>query len=89
MGANRIRSDNEKKLTIWANKDENYDKTMASKNVHGVVGENAIWDGPLDQTGRPHAVGSSSGITGMEVLKFPCKYEAGPITSKAKVYKNV
>jgi len=69
--------------------DPNYDKTMASKNVHGVVGENAIWDGPLDQTGRPHAVGSSSGITGMEVLKFPCKYEAGPITSKAKVYKNV
>ena len=33
--------------------DPNYDKTMASKNTHGVVGENAIWDGPLDQTGRP------------------------------------
>jgi hypothetical protein len=32
--------------------DPNYDKTMASKNTHGVVGENAIWDGPLDQTGR-------------------------------------
>ena len=29
--------------------DPNYDKTMASKNTHGVVGENAIWDGPLDQ----------------------------------------
>ena len=40
--------------------DPNYNKTMASKNVHGVVGENAIWDGPLDQTGRPHGVGSSS-----------------------------
>ena len=36
--------------------DPNYDATMASKNVHGVVGENAIWDGPLDQTGRPHGV---------------------------------
>ena len=68
--------------------DPNYDKTMASKNVHGVVGENAIWDGPLDQTGRPHAIGSSSGITGMQVSKFPCdpvvyqvKY---PITSIVK-----
>jgi len=69
--------------------DPNYNKTMASKNVHGVVGESAIWDGPLDQGGRLHAVGSSSGITGMEVLKFPCKYTAGPISSKAKVYKNV
>ena len=45
--------------------DPNYDKTMASKNTHGVVGENAIWDGPLDQTGRPHGVGSSSGIKGI------------------------
>ena len=67
--------------------DHNYNKTMASKNVHGVVGENAIWDGPLDQTGRPHGVGSSSGITGMQVLKAKSYYKAGPITQTAKVYK--
>ena len=68
--------------------DKNYDATMASKNVHGVVGENSIWDGPLDQTGRPHGVGSSSGITGMQVSKYPCMCEPGvPITLKAKAYK--
>ncbi len=67
--------------------DPNYDKTMASKNTHGVVGENAIWDGPLDQTGRPHGVGSSSGITGMQVLKAKSYHKAGPITQTAKVYK--
>jgi len=65
--------------------DNDYNKTMASKNVHGVVGENAIWDGPLDQTGRPHAVGSSSGITGMQVLKAKSYYSPGPITQKAKM----
>ena len=26
--------------------DQDYNKTMASKNVLGVVGENTIWDGP-------------------------------------------
>jgi len=40
----------------------------------GIVGESHIWDGPLDQVGRPHGSGSSSGITGMEVLKAPIKY---------------
>ena len=40
----------------------------------GIVGESHIWDGPLDQVGRPHGKGSSSGITGMEVLKAPIKY---------------
>jgi len=40
----------------------------------GIVGESHIWDGPLDQAGRPHGSGSSSGITGMEVLKAPIKY---------------
>jgi|TARA_R110000824_G_C15070380_1_gene663297 hypothetical protein len=54
----------------------------------GVVGESHIWDGPLDQNGRPHGVGSSSGITGMEILKYPTPYKAGPITQKAKVYKS-
>ena len=54
----------------------------------GVVGESHIWDGPLDQNSRPHGVGSSSGITGMEILKYPTPYKAGPITQKAKVYKS-
>ena len=59
--------------------------TIASKNNKvGVVGESAIWDGPLDQTGRLHGKGSSSGITGMEVLKAPTMYKAGPITMTAK-----
>ena len=41
----------------------------------GIVGESHIWDGPLDQAGRPHGSGSSSGITGMHVLKAPIKYK--------------
>ena len=53
----------------------------------GVVGESHIWDGPLDQSGRPHGKGSSSGIEGMQILKMPTAYSAGPITQKAKVYK--
>ena len=36
--------------------DPNYNETMASKNAHGVVGESAIWDGPLDQEGRIHGM---------------------------------
>jgi hypothetical protein len=67
--------------------DPNYNKTMASKNVHGVVGESAIWDGPLDQEGRIHGIGSSSGITGMQVLKAKSYYNGKPITQCAKVYK--
>ena len=35
----------------------------------GIVGESHIWDGPLDQVGRPHGEGLSSGIYGKEVLK--------------------
>ena len=50
----------------------------------GIVGESHIWDGPLDQDGRPHGVGSSSGIKGMEILKAPSMYKAGPITKLAK-----
>ena len=50
----------------------------------GVVGESHIWDGPLDQANRPHGSGSSSGITGMSILKAPMHYKAGPITSKAQ-----
>ena len=50
----------------------------------GVVGESHIWDGPLDQANRPHGSGSSSGITGMSILKAPTPYKAGPITMKAQ-----
>ena len=51
----------------------------------GIVGESHVWDGPLDQEGRAHGVGSSSGITGKEVLKAPTPYKSGPITMRAKV----
>ena len=39
----------------------------------GIVGESHIWDGPLDQVGRPHGKGNSAGITGMQVLKRCCR----------------
>ena len=55
--------------------------------LEGQVGENAVWDGPLSKKGFPMGVGSSSGITGMQVSKYPCDYKAGPISSIAKVYK--
>jgi hypothetical protein len=48
------------------------------------IGESALWDGPLSQVGRPHAKGSSSGANPIQVLKYPCSYEAGPITQIAK-----
>ena len=48
------------------------------------VGESALWDGPLSQMGRPHGKGSSSGIKGMQVLKYPSSYESKPITECAK-----
>ena len=50
----------------------------------GIVGESHVWDGPLNQEGRAHGVGSSSGITGMEILKAPTPYQAGPITMRAQ-----
>ena len=56
----------------------------AAKGSSGVVGESHIWDGPLSQEGRLHGKGSSSGITGMQVLKAPTMYKAGPITQLAK-----
>jgi hypothetical protein len=56
--------------------DPSYNKTMASANAHGVVGESAIWDGPLDQTGRLHGKGSSSGITGMQLSKADVPYKS-------------
>ena len=63
------------------------DKIKKNPKLEGQIGENAIWDGPLDQTGRPHGVGSSSGITGMQVLKAKSYYKGMPITQCAKVYK--
>jgi len=50
----------------------------------GIVGESHVWDGPLDQEGRAHGVGSSSGITGMQILKAPTPYQKGPITVRAQ-----
>tara|TARA_B110000977_G_scaffold139838_1_gene177498 strand:+ start:291 stop:509 length:219 start_codon:yes stop_codon:yes gene_type:complete len=50
----------------------------------GIVGESHVWDGPLDQEGRAHGVGSSSGITGMQILKAPTPYQKGPITMRAQ-----
>ena len=54
------------------------------KSLEGTVGESHVWDGPLDQQGRVHGQGSSSGITGMEILKAPTPYQAGPITMRAQ-----
>ena len=49
-----------------------------------IQGESALWDGPLDQRGRPHSPGSSTGPNGMQVLKYPVPYESKPITECAK-----
>jgi len=64
-----------------------YDKKIipnAAGNAEGVVGEAALWEGPLSQVGRPHGRGSSSGKNGMQVLKYPSPYESKPITECAK-----
>jgi|TARA_R110000823_G_scaffold89068_2_gene197714 hypothetical protein len=70
----------------------NYTKKTAisnpSGNADGVIGESALWDGPLSQVGRPHGKGSSSGANGMQVLKYPTPYEAKPITQCAKGRSN-
>jgi len=50
----------------------------------GIVGESHVWDGPLNQEGRAHGEGSSSGITGMQILKAPTPYKSGPITMRAQ-----
>lgn len=68
--------------------DNKYDPSMEKLKPGtkvGVVGESHIWDGPLDQQGRAHGKGSSSGIDGMEILKASTPYKAGPITSRAKI----
>jgi len=57
---------------------------MGKAQLKGQVGENAVWDGPLDTAGFPMGKGSSSGITGMQVSKYPCHNPKGPITQIAK-----
>ncbi len=54
--------------------DPSMEKLKPGKHV-GIVGESHIWDGPLDQSGRAHGMGSSSGITGMQILKAPISYK--------------
>ena len=59
--------------------------THASKNDNvGIVGESHIWDGPLDQKGRLHGVGSSNGSKGMKLKLADVPYTAGPISQIAK-----
>ena len=60
------------------------DKIIKKPILEGQVGENALWEGPLDTTGFPMGKGSSSGKNGMEVKKYPCSYKGGPITMRAK-----
>ena len=64
---------------------EDKSHTHASKNNSvGIVGESQIWDGPLDQDGRPHGQGSSSGSHGMKLKLASVPYKAGPISQIAK-----
>ena len=58
--------------------------SMGKAQLKGQVGENAVWDGPLDTSGFPMGKGSSSGAKGMEVSKYPTPYNAMPITQIAK-----
>ena len=57
---------------------------ISNPQLKGQVGESHVWDGPLNQEGRAHGVGSSSGITGMQILKAPTPYQKGPITMRAQ-----
>jgi len=64
---------------------EDKSHTHASKkNSVGIVGETRIWDGPLDQAGRPHGQGSSNGAKGMKLKLGAVPYKAGPITKLAE-----
>jgi hypothetical protein len=66
--------------------DHNISKLLGKPTLEGQVGESHVWDGPLDTSGFPMGKGSSSGITGMHVKKYPCKSYSlqGPITQRAK-----
>ena len=63
---------------------DNISKLLGKPTLEGQVGESHVWDGPLDTTGFPMGQGSSRGITGMQVKKYPCSYKAGPITQIAR-----
>ena len=65
---------------------EDKSHTHASKkNSVGIVGETHIWDGPLDQAGRPHGMGRSSGSDGMKLKLGAVPYKGSmPITQRAK-----
>ena len=60
------------------------EKIIKKPTLEGQVGESAIWDGPLSKEGFPMGKGSSSGINGMQVSKFPTSYSSKPITTRAK-----
>ena len=67
--------------------DPGHTRDMGGKRG-GIVGENAIWDGPLSQEGRAHGEGISSGIYGMKLKTAGVPFSGmGPITQKAKNYK--
>ena len=59
---------------------------MGKAQLDGQVGENAVWDGPLDTSGFPMGKGSSSGINGMKLKLADCGCDSlkGPITQRAK-----
>ena len=61
------------------------DKITKNPSLSGQVGENHIWDGPLDTTGFPMGKGSSSGKNGMELSKYDCGCDSlkGPITNRS------
>ncbi len=66
--------------------DDRSKKIIKAPSLQGTVGESYIWDGPLDTSGFPMGKGSSSGVNGMQIKKYPCKsYELNPpITQRAK-----
>lgn len=52
-----------------------------------VSGLNHLWDGPLDTTGYPMGIGSSSGKNGIKLKQADCgcnNYTCEPITQRAK-----
>ena len=63
--------------------DPGHTRDMGGKRG-GIVGESAIWDGPLSQVGRLHGEGSSSGIYGMKLKLDGVPFKGGPITQICK-----
>jgi len=68
--------------------DHDINKIKKNPKLDGSIGENAVWDGPLDKSGFPMEKGSSSGIRGMKVSQaaFECGHGT-PITQRAKSFK--